>query len=367
MNTLCPGQRTALRRASSLLLAALTASSISAAPLYWNAASGSAWLTAGNWSTDAAGTTASGAVPTIDDDLIFNSTPFSANPNQTSIAGNVAARSLTFSGTSTMRLSQSGTRTLLLGGGGITVNSGATGITIGESTNSLYTEATVSQTWANNSASSLSVRRVRASNSASGDVTLTLSANSTGNISFNNSIEDSLDGTKKLVVVIDSAGTGTVSLLASTWTGGTTVKRGILQAGSANIGAGSVTLGDTTGNGNATLRVNTTALFNTNLVVQAGNTGVSTLEFITSPVGGTYAGNISLAGDLVVGVRNVGGGSFINGVISGTGNLIKGQYQGSNTTGMLTLGGINTHSGDTIVNLGAFTLADDAALTFYIG
>jgi autotransporter-associated beta strand protein len=265
-----------------------------------------------------------------------------------------------------MRLSQNNsTRTLALGSGGITVNSGVTGVTIGESTGSLFTEATASQTWANNSSGGLTVRRLRASNSASGDVAVTLSANGTGGISFANSIEDSVDGLKKLSIVVDSAGTGTVTLLGSTWTGGTTVKRGVLSTSSATIGGSSVKLGDTSGSAVATLRINTTAAVTTGLIAQA-NAGTNNLEFIAS-TSGTYGGNITLNGDLTVGVRNVTNGSAINGAISGTGDLIKGQYQGSGTTGLLTLGGANTHSGDTTVNYGALTLANTGSLTFYIG
>lgn len=372
--------RSALVRTPTVLFTALAGSAASADTLYWNAeyvaGSPASWNEAANWSTDAEGTTPASALPTLLDDVIFNSTPYGNDANQTRISVDIAARSLTFDTTSTVRLSQTNsTRILSLGEGGITVNSEASGITIGESTGSLFTEVTASQTWANNSNSGLSVRRLRVSNTATGDVTVTLSANGSGSISFANSIADSVDGTKRLGIVIDSAGTGTVSLQAASsgnvtsggsWTGGTLVKRGTLLAGTATVGIGDIKLGDTSGDGNATLRVNTTTAFTTDLVVQAGNTGVSSLEFVVNG-SATYAGNITLEDDLHVGVRNAGGGSSITGVISGSGNLIKGQYQGSNTTGMLTLRGVNTFSGDLVVNVGSLTLAEEGALTFYLG
>lgn len=364
----CPTPTRPLAPLTAIIIGAIAPLSIvHANTLYWNAASGSSWATAANWSTDAAGATPSAFAPTSADNLIFNSSPFNSTANQVVTSADIAASSLTFAGTSTMRVSQTNTtKALTLGSGGITVNNGMTGVTIGESTGSLFTDASANQTWANNSTGGLTVRRLRASNSASGNVAVTLSANSSGSIGFNNSIEDSLDGTKKLSIIIDSSGTGTVTLLASTWSGGTTVKRGVLSTSSAAIGASDVTLGDTSGSNNATLRINTTSAVTTNLVSQSGNTGINTLEFITA-TSGIYGGNIALNGDLTVGVRSVTGGSAINGVISGAGNLIKGQYQGSNSTGLLTLGGINTYSGNTVVNVGSFTLADNAALTFYIG
>jgi autotransporter-associated beta strand protein len=363
------------------LLAAMTLAAsltpIHAATLYWDAATSSSWHTATNWSTDLAGDTQSAAVPTSGDDLIFNSTPFNGASNATAISQDIAARSLTFASGNTVRLSQNNsTRILSLGAGGITVNNGSGGITIGESSGSLFTEATTNQTWTNNSANTLTVRRLRASNNAAGDVTVTLSVNgnSTNNLlTFANSISDSADGTKKLAIVIDSAGTGGVTLLASgtptaggAWTGGTTVKRGVLAASTTTIGSGSITLGHTSGSETATLRIGTNAGFTSNLTVQA-NSGTNILEFTSTSTGSSASSAITLNGNLNVGVRNVTGGTTLSGVISGSGDLIKGTYQGSATTGLLTLSGANTYSGDTTINNGAFTLAETGSLTFYIG
>src|SRR5690606_34429255 len=82
---------------------------------------------------------------------------------------------------------------------------------------------------------------------------------------------------------------------------------------------------------------------------------------------GTYDAAITLNNDLNIGVRASGGsGATINGAISGSGDLIKGQYQGGNSQ-LLTLAGNNTYTGDTIITNGAFTLAEAGTLTFAIG
>ena len=366
--------QTALKPARiAALLAAMTAASLTpgfAANLYWDAAATSPWLTATNWSTDLAGENQAAAAPTISDDVIFNSTPFNGAANSAAVGGNIAARSLTFSSGAGMTLSHgNNTWSLALGAGGITVGEGSSG-TIGTSSGSLFTEATVSQTWANNSSGALTVRRLRASNSATGVTTVTLSANSTGNISFNNSISDSADGTKQLGIVIDSAGTGTVTLLGAgtsstsggTWTGGTTVRRGVLAVGTAAVGTGSVNIGASSGN-TATLRIGNNTIAFTSSIVADSSSGTNQLELSSTTAGTTVSSSITLDGNLTVAANR---SSTISGAITGSGDLIKGQFQGGNSA-LLTLTGTNTYSGDTVINNGAFTLGEVGSLTFYIG
>jgi autotransporter-associated beta strand protein len=93
---------------------------------------------------------------------------------------------------------------------------------------------------------------------------------------------------------------------------------------------------------------------------------VNLLEFINTS--GTYDGAITLNNALNIGVRSSGAtGVTINGVISGDGDLIKGQYQDGDS-GVLILAGANTYTGDTLINNGAFTLAaTTGSLTFVIG
>ncbi|MET0262620.1 MAG: hypothetical protein ABW223_06965 [Rariglobus sp.] len=151
--------------------------------LYWGGAAASPWTTPENWFTDATGETASSAAPTISDNLFFNTTANTAN-GQVSIASNVAAASLTFNSPGTMRLSQTtnSNRVLTLGASGITLNSGAGAVQLGESSGSLSVQTTASQTWTNNSTAGLTVRSPSVSNTATCNVTLTLNASSTGAI-----------------------------------------------------------------------------------------------------------------------------------------------------------------------------------------
>lgn len=362
--------RLRLARASLVLLAALASVPAQAATLYWDG-SGAAWNTVTSWSTDSGATTPDpSAAPTASDDAVFNISTVSANQTIGLGGANQAANSLTFNSTGTVTLGGGGNRDLSIGAGGITVASEAGAATIGSTTSGLnvFTRIVASQTWTNNSASLLrAVNAASAAPTGNTPVTLTISNTNVGQMTFSNQLNNGAAGAV-LSLVIDSSGTGATNVSGGSYSGGTTIKRGVLQTASASIGAGNVKIGDTSGNGDATLRINTTTAITTHLVVQSGSTGAKTLEFVANNVlGGTYNGNITLDGDLTLGIRNVAGGATINGVLSGSGDLIKGQYQGSGTTGGLTLTGVNTYSGDTLINHGAFTLADNAALTFYIG
>lgn len=361
---------------SAILLAAMAAASTipaHATDLYWGGWTNgtAAWSTATNWYTDAGESIVSGAAPTAADDLFFNTTTDNALGGTITLSGAIAADSLTYNTTAATTISNvSGEKTLSLGAGGITMNSGAGALTLGITSGALWTETTANQTWTNNSSNALIVRRVRASNSATGPVQLTLNAAGTGAITFSNSMGDSLDGTKALSLVIDSTGTGLVNLTGpasspnnQAMSGGTTIRRGTVATSATSVGSGSVTFDATTGN-TATLRLGSTAAYANNIVANASG-GTQILEF--TGTSGALNGDVLLNGSLNVGARLTGAtGVTINGDISGNGDLIKGQYQGGNS-GLLTLAGANTHSGDTTISNGALTLADTGSLTFYIG
>ncbi len=373
--------------ASKLLAAMTLAAGIlpiqsRATDLYWGGwdavTPSNAWATAGNWYTDAAETAPSTSAPTVSDDLFFNTTPDNSLGGSILLSGSIAANSLTFGSSATTTISQntSGTRTLTLGPGGITVNTGAAASNVGVSTGSLFTEVTASQTWTNNSSSGLSVRRVRTSDSATGPVELTLSANGTGGISFANSMGDSADGTRALSIVIDSAGTGTVTFSAlggnplaqtTNFTGGTTIKRGNLAI-STSAGTGKIELGDTTGTNSARLSITTSPTITNAIDVRAGSSGTKSISISTSAANTVLSGDIALFGDLLIGSALTSGTNpnlEISGVISGAGNLTVGAI-GTRTVN-LTLSGANTHSGNTLVSAGTFTLAESGSMTFDIG
>lgn len=324
------------------------------------------WQDSTHWFTNAAGTTGATAAPGATDDAVFSITSLNGITQKPRINANTTIRSITFNNTAALNLEgHGGNRTLELGSGGITLNS--SGVTIGTTASSrnVFVRIAENQTWTNNSSGGLTIRNnARASDLSTGPLTLTMNAAGSGNIGNSGAFADGANSS--LALVIDSTGSGVVSIQSSTHSGGTTIKRGIMQANGANIGTTAVQLGDTGGTGTATLRINTTAAITTDLNVVAGNSDSKTLEFTSTS--GAFNSNIVLNDALHIGVRASSGatGATINGDISGSGDLIKGQYQGGNSQ-ILTLAGTNTYSGDTIIDNGAFTLADTGSLTFYIG
>lgn len=325
----------------------MTAAAASAYPLsiahaqslYWGSGAGGAWSTAANWYTDAGETSVSGSAPTASNDVIFNTTPDNALGG-TITFGTVLnyANSLTFNTSGATILSQNNAgRNLVLGGGGITVNSGAGNVNIGTSSNVLRAQIAQNQTWTNHAASTLNVRVASASEFASGPVVLTMNAAGTGNITASLGYTDSnytnsTNSNNSLGIVVDSAGSGAVSLVTSTYTGGTTVKRGTLNT-NGTLGTGTVLVGDTTGSAAATFGVTATTTFTNDIIVQAGSSGVKTISASNNP---TFSGNITLNDNVTI---NAAGNPILTGTVSGTGAITK------TGSGALTLSGNNTFSG----------------------
>ncbi len=359
-------------RSSSLqtatLIAVLSLAAIcpkaSAAPFYWGQttySSGSIYTgdfaTAGNWFTDAAGTSVASAAPNaLTDDTIFNTTPANAVGGTVTVGASFSAKSLTFNTSGATILSQSGNQNLILGSGGITLGASSNAVNLGISSNTLSVRLAETQTWTNNSANTLTTRVVT-TNTGAGAVSLTLNAASTGGILFALSVNDTVDN--PLALVIDSAGGGltTIQSGSNNYKGGTTIKRGALSA-FGTLGSGAVLLGDTTGTSSATLNVRSSSAFTNNISVRSGSSGTKTLT--TNQTGGVVLnGTLALNDNLALTTSTDG---TFNGAISGTGNLVKGG------AAALTLAGANTFSGDLAINTGAFTLAaTTGSLTFYIG
>ena len=341
--------------------------SVRASDYYWGTATNQAsWAVATNWFEEAGGLTAATAAPGASDHAVFSITSLNGTAVVPRILSNIAVGGMTFKNTVAFNLHGGTGRLLTVGSNGVSKDSGTAQATIGSGTGSegILVRFSANQTWTNNSDTVLQIRNSAASADGAGSVVVTLQAAGASNITNSGAFTDGTGST--LGIIVDSAGTGVVAFASSTYSGGTTIKRGVLQANGAGIGTAAVRLGDTTGSANATLRINTTTATTTGLITQAGNTGVSTLEFISTS--GTYDGAITLDNDLHVGVRQSGAtGATINGTISGTGDLIKGQYQGGNSQ-VLILAGANTYTGDTVINNGAFTLAaTTGSLTFSIG
>lgn len=370
--------RATSRHAQSLLtgiatLGLLLAPSVHADDYYWggntslgDVAANTSWQDSNLWFDDSAGTIGAGAVPGASDHAIFSINSLNGTTLKPRIFADTTVNAITFKNTTFFELlGGNANRLLHVGSGGVTLDSGAAGVNIGTSTanRNVFVRFAANQTWTNNSNSLLRIRNDKgAASDNAGAVVVTMNAAGSGNISSDGGYADGINST--LGIIVDSTGTGSINLGGSSHSGGTTIKRGIMQT-SNTIGTAAVQLGDTSGSATATLRINSTAGVTTDLVVAAGNTGVNTLEFIQSS--GTYDANITLNNDLNVGVRSATAtGAIINGDISGTGDLIKGQYQGGNSQ-VLTLAGANTYTGDTLITNGGFTLAETGGLTFSIG
>ncbi len=148
-----------------------------------------------------------------------------------------------------------------------------------------------------------------------------------GKLTINQSVPDSYDGIISGIGDVTKAGASTLTLTrASTYTGATTINAGTLQAGIANMIAGSngLSFANVAGANLDLLSFNQTA--------------------INLSGGGALGGNINLGSATLAVTQNMPG--TYSGIISGTGNFTK---AGSST---LTLSGVSTYSGTTTISAG---------------
>ncbi len=327
-------------RAGILLASAavLSTTSSQAATAYWNGTN-STWLTSTNWAPNSDGT-GTGVVPDGTTDVVFNNTTVNGAETITLGSGTLSDNSLTFTNTGTTLLQADGiARTLNLGVGGITVNSGAGAVNLGNTAAGRTVSLVMSgsQTFTNNSSSVLSIVN-GFKGSTTGATTLTLVGTGTGGIGFGNVLSDGTGGA--VSVVVNMTGTGGLSLGGGNFSGGLTIKAGTVTARAGNMGAGTIFLGDTTGSAAATLSFlnNGSTVITNDITVQAGNTGVLTLNVGQAD---TDAFNLTLNNtnsNLII----LGSGFAISGTVSGAGGLT--------ATGSLTMSGNNTYAGGTVLN-----------------
>ena len=140
------------------LLAAQTLPGAQAATYYWDTTVTGLWSNGANWSDNAVTGGTTGVVPLPADLVVFNQS--SVNGNEIiQLDADTTIGGITFANTGTTLLdSDSATpRLLTLGSGGITINSGAGAVTIGDATNVTNILLGAAQSWTNNAASLFTV------------------------------------------------------------------------------------------------------------------------------------------------------------------------------------------------------------------
>ncbi|MEY3894699.1 MAG: hypothetical protein RLZZ214_218, partial [Verrucomicrobiota bacterium] len=169
--------------------------------------------------------------------------------------------------------------------------------------------------------------------SITGAKNLTLNANGTGAInvtaaSVNNSgtitnsgsgsgtvtIQTGVIGTNVTAVVQNSA-TSTLTLSgANTFSGGVTIQSGTLVAGNsaAALGTGTVLLGDTSGNKDATLRIGNSFTYANAITVQAGSSGNNLIIEAGALNKAVLSGGITLNNNLTLNLTAAGGSGGVS-------------------------------------------------------
>ena len=178
-------------------------------------------------------------------------------------------------------ITQTGTQTLTVGSGGITVST--PGSTTADTTTispNLVLAANETLTAANNTG----VTTLTVSGGISGGYNLSTAGS--GNVNFNGAVAT---GSGSLT----AGGTGTVTLAAAnTFSGGVAIKSGAASGTvAAAFGTGTITIGDSTGSSNATLSGGGAVTFANPISVASGNAGIAT---ITSSAAATFSGAVTL-------------------------------------------------------------------------
>ena len=339
-----------------MLVGGLSASAATT-PLYWNSSAASqVWSTAADWSTDAAGNTASSVAAGSANDAYFNSTAINANIT-VGVSGATSVNSLTFNNTGTTLIQKAttgGSVALNLGAGGMTVNSGAGAVTCGGSSNTITVTPQTSQSWTNNSSNALTI--YNGMNNVAGTAnTLTLAGSGTGGFSFRNTINDGASGgTLGLVINLTGGGSVTTINSATTFTGGVQIKAGTLSERVNGTAHGGISLGDISGNANSTLSLTVGGTELDAITTIAGTTGTQTL---TS--GQTVAFNNTLTLNNTANafiITGTGGNLTFSNNVTGNGGISK-----TGTT-ILTLSSANDYKGGTALSGGTLNLGNDSAL-----
>jgi autotransporter-associated beta strand protein len=293
-----------------------------------------------NWASNLAGTTNAGTIPGSTADVILNASN-QTGVVTTTLGANTTINSLNVNGNGTNTIAADGS-TLTIGGvvdsgGGGTVSSAGAGINIASGANAFTINVPivlggstgglgVSQTWTNASANTFTIGGTVSGSAANGTQTLTFADNGTGSTVVNGIIGNGTGG-GKLAVAINGSGAGPVVLNGvDTYSGGTTVTSGTVQAGNnAAFGAGTITLGGGTVDYNGSTLANAMTISSN-----------STLENTNTGTAATQSGNVAVNSGFTV----AGAGSLTFGQVAANGFAT----MTLNDTGTVTLGGNSDNS-----------------------
>ena len=330
-----------------LLSSGMIPSSKAATDVLWSSTAGStAWATNANWvgGTAPANTTdfAAGSF------AVFNQTSYTSQPNTstTSIYGLRFGDGVTATAAST--LTRSSGNFFTIGAGGIDMNANAGAVSLTHGTIRLDGN----QTWSNDSSNLFSTSTTATAITNVGNlapVTLSLTGAGAGDIRLLGIISDG-GATGTTAIEVDKTG-GIVDLRgANTFTGGLTIKSGVVS-GLTNItalGAGPITLGVTSGAADARLNLAFGLIGSAaNAVTVASGAGLRTIS-ATQATGLT--GLVTLNNDLTL--DSLGQNLTMSGGFTGTGNLT---FTGNAATRSINLTTAAVAINGTITNSGANT------------
>ena len=407
-------RRSALQNSALLLalvIAGMTATASAQTTYYWDgngAATGSGATTlAGNWGggsasaywgTVAAGTSATTAAGlTSLDTAVFAANDGSGTANNwnagytvtlgaaQSVNGLVIAGASVGSGNTggTLTLAGTGSPGLTIGAGGVTLNGSNGDPTLAASIGTVTLAA--DQTWNVNNAHVWSVGAAVAGNATAGNTRLwTMGYLNAFTNSYSGIISNGSGGGELALTLNNTNGSGTgagtnyISGTANTYSGKTTILRGILQIASLqNVGGGASSLGAVTTLGSGTIDIgsgtNTASLVYNGSVAStsdrvlnlAGTTGTITI----SSTGATAANTLTLTSNLTAASGNKTlalrgtntGANAINGIIGDPDVSTKISLTKSDA-GRWVLGGANTYSGGTTISGGTLSISSGGTL-----
>lgn len=314
----------------------LAPAAVMGAERHWdNSSADNSWGTAANWSADATGTGPDG-VPVSGDNIHFSVTGLTAAQTVTLNSSPVIG-SLNFTGTiGTTILRGNGTSRTMTVSGGLNVASGAGAVTVGSSTSGQGTSfiLTTSQAFTNNGSNLLTIQNGVSTNSAGAEI---LEVSGSGNTTFGSSISNgSAGGTLGLW----KTGSGTVTTVASSFTGVTTISGGVLATSSM-------------ANGGTNSGVGASGSASSNLVFDGG-----TLHWTGGTAIGIDRGFTLTANGGAIRNDNVNTGTLLRfgGTVTGSGDLTK------VGVGLVALSGTNNYTGKTLINEGILSARQTASL-----